>query len=420
MTESAGPWPVATGYLGDPKGGLVNGGTFSGRPQPDPAIDAVTISSGRWWQAPGEAVLDESSARLLDKTVGDTIHVYAAPAGKGPGFAGGKPLAPPEPVLSLTVVGIAGSVSTPDVGAWMSPTDVALLSSGHSPAQQMLYRVSPSATANDLAAAMNDIVGGLPADAVVSTQTYLDVKAGVDQLADLYVPILLAFSIFALLAAAFTIANVVSGVVLTSYRDIGVMKAIGYTPAQVSGILLTQVLLPVAIGAMAGVAVGTVASQPIVEQTARAFGLPASFAVSLPVVAAVLAITLATAALAAIGPAIHAGRLSAVSAMTRGVAPSADANGGRLRRIGLRLPLRLPVRLGVAAGVAHPLRASMTLGALVVGVAALTFAIGMNWSLLRVMADLGRSDASPVRAGAREPRCERGPHHLGGRRGPRH
>jgi putative ABC transport system permease protein len=175
------------------------------------------------------------------------------------------------------------------------------------------------------------------------------------------------------------------------------MKAIGYTPAQVSGILLTQVLLPVAIGAIAGVAVGTAASQPIVEQTARSFGLPASFAVSLPVVAAVLAITLATAALAATGPAIHAGRLSAVAAMTRGIAPSADANGGRLRRIGLRLPLRLPVRLGVAAGVAHPLRASMTLGALIVGVAALTFAIGMNWSLLRVMADLGRSEASPVR-----------------------
>ena len=83
VTESAGPWPVATGYLGDPKGGLVNGGTFAGRPQPDPAIDAVTVSSGRWWQAPGEAVLDESSARLLDKRVGDTIQVYAAPTATG-------------------------------------------------------------------------------------------------------------------------------------------------------------------------------------------------------------------------------------------------------------------------------------------------------------------------------------------------
>ena len=98
----------------------------------------------------------------------------------------------------------------------------------------MLYRVAPSATAADLTAAAAAITSGLPADAVRGTQTYLDLKTDVDRLADLYVPVLLAFSIFALLAAAFLIANIVSGVVLTSYRDIGVMKAVGYTPGQVS------------------------------------------------------------------------------------------------------------------------------------------------------------------------------------------
>ncbi len=53
-------------------------------------------------------------------------------------------------------------------------------------------------------------------------------------------PILLAFSVFSLLAAAFIIANVVSGIVLTGYRDIGVMKAVGYTPNQVVAILLAE------------------------------------------------------------------------------------------------------------------------------------------------------------------------------------
>ena len=91
---------------------------------------------------------------------------------------------------------------------------------------------------------------------MASSTTYLDRKADVDTIAQLYVPILLAFSIFALLAAAFTIANVVSGVVLTSYRDIGVMKAVGFTPVQVTAILVAQILVPVTVGAVAGVIVG--------------------------------------------------------------------------------------------------------------------------------------------------------------------
>ena len=51
----------------------------------------------------------------------------------------------------------------------------------------------------------------------------------------------------------------------------------------------------------------------------------------------------------------------------------------------------------MAAGLAHPVRASMTLGALVVGVAAVTFAVGLNRSLLRVVGQLERDVASPVR-----------------------
>src|SRR4029077_12327024 len=99
----------------------------------------------------------------------------------------------------------------------------------------------------------------------------LALRSGVDQVADLYVPVLLAFSIFALLAAAFTIANVVSGVVLTGYRSIGVMKAIGYTPIQITSILLAQILAPVVVGVVAGVVARTTASGPLLEQNAAAF-----------------------------------------------------------------------------------------------------------------------------------------------------
>jgi putative ABC transport system permease protein len=268
---------------------------------------------------------------------------------------------------------------------------------------EMAYRVDPAATAEQLAVAAGQITDSLPPNSVASTTTYLDLKAGVDRLADLYVPVLLAFSLFALLAAAFTIGNVVSGVVLAGQREIGVMKAIGFTPGDVSKVLLGQILVPAAIGSALGVALGTVASQPILRDTAESFGLPAVGMISVPVIAGVWIVTMATAALAAALPALGAARLSPVTAMTRGTTGSRSPEGGRLRRLGMGLPVWLPARLGVGTGLAHPGRATMTLGALVVGVAAVTLSIGLNASLLRVMDDLGRGAASPVRAELGDP-----------------
>ena len=400
VTASAGPWPVTVGAIGHPRGGVINGQVFSGRPQPDASIDAVSIEGGRWWQGPGEIVLDQDTARMLDRGVGDTVEVYAAPVATTKALPGPARGSTPDlgPAHELTVVGIAASVSTPDVAGWMSPSDVAAINPNSPPDQQMLYRIDPAATDADLGAAVASITSGLPADAVSGTTTYLDVKAGVDQLADLYVPVLLAFSVFALLAAAFTIANVVGGIVLTGYREIGVMKAVGYTPNQVTVTLLGQILAPVLVGLSAGIVAGTLLSQPIIQKVSESFGLPAVFTLSLPVVALIVGVGLATAAVAAIGPAARAGRLSASGALARGTAPSGRPDGGRLRRAGLRLPAGLPVRLGIATGVARPLRATMTLGALVVGVAAVTFALGLNWSLLRVMEDINRNVAAPIRA----------------------
>ena len=412
VTASAGPWPVTVGVVTHPKGGLIGGQQLSGRPAPDASIDSVSIISGRWWTAPGEVVLDQDMADLLDRQVGDAVDFFPAPQvaakgglGGGSGVTVGPAAGPPSSTSAdvgphtLTIVGIAASVSTPDVAAWMSPQDIAALSPGRVPNEQMLYRVDDAAAATTatLTAERATIVAGVPQQDLASSTTYLDVSKGVDRLADLYVPILLAFSVFALLAAAFSIANVVGGIVLTRFREIGVMKAIGFTPGQVTSILLVEILVPVAIGAVLGTVAGTLGSTPIIQQTAQSFGLPGVAAFSAMVVAAVLAIALLMAFVAAIGPAIRAGRLSAVAAMSRGAAPSARPGGGMLRRAGLRLPLALPVRLGVAAGVSHPGRAAMTLGALVVGVAAATFAIGMNASLLRVMEDINRAAASPVR-----------------------
>ena len=392
VTSSAGPWPVTrAGVAG--KHDLIGDQVVSGRPTPGDTVDRVTITAGRWWQAPGEIVLDQDTAARLGTGIGGSVPLYPQPAsggkgGRGRGARKGPALTPPgggqggtEPVpaRTLTVVGIAASVSTPDVAAWMSPTDLAALTPGVAPARRCsiasIHRHGRGPFGSGRANHRDP-----PCRAVAGSTTYLEAKANVDSIAQLYVPILLAFSIFALLAAGFTIANVVSGIVLTSYRDIGVMKAVGFTPVQVTAILVGQILVPVTLGAVAGVIVGTIAvsrssSRPPSRSGCRP---PSRFRPRSS--SLVLAVSVAVALLAAIVPAVHAGRLSAVDAIGRGSAPSRGRDGGRLRRLGLRLPVAVPARLGVAAGAAHPGRAAMTLGALLVGVAAVTFAIGMNAS----------------------------------------
>src|SRR5262245_15823195 len=59
VTTAVGPWPVTSGTLEHPKGGLILGEELSGRPAPDASIDAITMLAGRWWQHDGEIVLDQ-------------------------------------------------------------------------------------------------------------------------------------------------------------------------------------------------------------------------------------------------------------------------------------------------------------------------------------------------------------------------
>jgi putative ABC transport system permease protein len=402
VTASAGPWPLARAALMGPDGSILDRQTVSGRPQPDDSIDSVEMSAGRWVQRRGEIVIEPLTADVLGIGIGSTVVIH--PAGGVPGANPRAPIdKPSEPQVRgtgvvVSVTGLATSVSTPETVAWMDPSDLAAMTDDQPTAQQVLYRVEPSASAADLAVALEQITGNLGAESVVDSRTWLDARREVNDTASLYVPILLAFAAFALAAAAFAIANVVSGIVLTRYRDIGVMKAIGFTPTEVTSIVVGQVLVPVLIGAVAGTLIGVIVSAPTVERMTRSFGLPASFAVALPVVIAVPVVGTGVSLLAAIGPAVRAGRLNAVAAITRGAGPPGGRASGRLRRLGLRVPAGLAARLGLAAGAAHPIRAAMTTGALVVGVAAATFAVGVNLSLVRAVAQLDRTAASPVRA----------------------
>jgi putative ABC transport system permease protein len=375
VTAAAGPYLQVSAVLGaNPRGAAgcagcapLLEGAFSliGRDRPDPAVDRLTMESGRWARDPGEIVLSRNLADRWGLGVDDTVTLEG---GKG---------------TTLRVVGVAASVDG-GAGAWVTPGQAPSLAIAGAPTRyQMFYRVTPAGSTSALAAEANTIAAGLPAGAVENVSNYLDVKRQADLLSAVMVPFLLAFSAFALLAAMFIIANVVGGVVVAGYREIGVMKAVGFTPGQVGASLLGQILAPTLGGCAIGIPLGTLVSQPFLQDTAHALNLPLPFTASILVDLGVLAATVLVAMSAAAIPCWRAGHLSAVTAMTRGSAPS-TGRGARLGGYlsGLRLPR--PIGLGLAEALVRPIRSLITMGAVLIGVATTVFALSLHLSLTQV------------------------------------
>ena len=207
-------------------------------------------------------------------------------------------------------------------------------------------------------------------------------------------PFVIAFALIGLAMAVLIVANVVSGAVAAGYYRIGVLKSIGLTPAQVVVAYLSRVGLPALAGCVLGVVAGNVLAIPVLHQSAGAYGVGSQ---QVPWWASVIAPAgmLALTVLAALGPALRAGRLSATQAIAAGRAPNAG-RGYAVHRLAARLRLPRPVGLGLAAPFARPARTLVTLAAIAFGATAVIFAFGLRASLDRAAASQSLSATVPV------------------------
>jgi putative ABC transport system permease protein len=395
VAATAGPWPEVLSlysHTGPDGGKAIQGLTLVGRSRPDTAVDRLTLEAGRWTRAPGEIVASRHLADAWGLRLGDTVS--PAPGTDGP---------------TLHVVGIAASIS-PYTDGWIVPSQIPAVFSGQNssldqmlhrgmPAgaslEQMLYRVAPAGTDAQLRAATQAITAHVPHGAVQSVGSYLDVKRNADIVAAVMVPFLLAFSVFALVASGLIIGNVVGGAVVSSYRDIGVMRAVGFTPAGVIAVLLLQILVPALAGCVGGIVLGTLVSQPFLSDTAHALGLPSTFTAAPQVDLGVVVVLALVVIAAAFLPARRAGTMSAVAAITLGSAPPRSGSS-RFSRFALGLSLPRPLALGLADAVSRPLRSVMTLGAIITGVATVIFAFSLHLSLGLVAEHVDRDQYAQV------------------------
>ena len=372
VTAAAGPFGEANVTATDSSPGAPTGVlpplTLVGRATPGGPVDDITLQSGHWPQRTGQIVM-ETTTNGFGTSIGDTVTVTSAPR---------KP--------RLTVVGLATSVSHSADG-WVVPAEIPALRSRGTPATaEMLYRFRSAGTASAVGAGTAAVRRALPAGAVTDTQSYLSVRAAQQNDIALYSPFVVAFAIIGLVMSVLIVANVVSGAVIAGYYRIGILKSIGFTPGQVIAAYTGQVIVPAVAGCLAGVALGNLLSVPLLNKTADVYGV-GRLGVPIWVNVAVPLAMCGLVAVAAVLPALRAGRLSATQALAAGRVPR-TGRGYLAHRLLGRVALPRPVTIGLASPFARPARMAATLAAVLLGVTAVTFAVGLVTSLERAVAEL--------------------------------
>ena len=365
VIAAAGPFPTATAAPRDVAAGFdLPPMTIVGRTTPDGEVDHVSLSQGRWVNGPGQIVLS------ADYPVGpsplDTVLRF--------------PDLPGQP--TLTVVGVARSVGR-TADAWASPSDVAALTAPDATGgYQMLYRFAEASTAAHVERGQAAVLALVGSPALIGAQSWLTVKDASEREVALFLPFLVAFGALGLVMSVLVVGTVIAGAVGTATRRIGVLKAIGFTPAQVVRAYVAQALIPATVGIAAGVVAGNLLAIPVLADTDQLYGTTTT-GVTWWIDAVVVAGALGMVALTAWAAALRAGRLRTVDAIAVGRTPR-PGRGRWAARLAARLPLPRPVSLGLAHPFARPARAAAVLAAIMFGATTVTFAVGVAASLNRV------------------------------------
>ncbi|MET7551948.1 MULTISPECIES: ABC transporter permease [unclassified Streptomyces] len=364
VTASSGPYPSTAFRPVDQAGFQLPTLTLVGRSGPDGGVDHMDLKSGRWAQKPGEIVLAASF--------------------EGPAIEIGATLKASDTTSAptLSIVGFAVSASK-TADSWATPAQVDALASEGSPVtSQMLYRFDSASTKEEILADRKELAASMGSGALLGTQSWLDTRRAADQGAAATVPFVMAFGVLGIVMSVIIVSSVISGAVGTSLRRIGILKAIGFTPREVVRAYVAQALIPAGAGIALGVVLGNLLAVPLLSDTEAVYGT-VSLSVAWWVDVTVPAAALVMVGLAALIPALRAGRLRTVEAIAVGRSPRTGRGQWAHRAMG-RLPLPRPVTYGLATPFTHPVRTLAMLLAVAFGTVAATFAVGLTSSLTAV------------------------------------
>ncbi|HDQ71991.1 MAG TPA: ABC transporter permease [Chloroflexi bacterium] len=189
-----------------------------------------------------------------------------------------------------------------------------------------------------------------------------------------------AFSLFAILATVLVITTSISARVLSQFRQIGILKAIGFTGAQILALYLGQYLFLALLGSLVGLSIGLLLSplplKSVAASLSTTYQPPFNAFILLVVVGAVSLVVI----LATLGSALRGARANVVRAIATGAeAPRRKTFFGV--QLASRLGLAVPLILGINDVSARPFRSALTGLNLTLGVMGIVFGLTLSETL---------------------------------------
>jgi putative ABC transport system permease protein len=231
--------------------------------------------------------------------------------------------------------------------------------------------------------AADQFVSGLTG---LSATTWPDTRADFVQESAGPPTMLRVFALFAVLASGFVVAATITNHAMAQQREIGLLKAVGFTPRQTTTLLLAQMLAISVPAALLGMALGVLATPLFQWGVTDLVDAPAVRSVDLLTVVGVFAAVQALVVACALFPARRAGRTRIVDAIA--MAPRQTGGGASLIASGAD-HLRLPqvVVVGVKDTFTRPMRSWMILAAIAVAAATLMMTFSFRHSIQRLTDD---------------------------------
>ena len=393
VVAHSGPYPVVPALL-EAKGHTVVAQT-EGRDTAAAAVDQPKPIKGGWVRA-GGVVLEAAFAQALGVGPGDRVTMKALEA--SPRKGGPPSLRTRGPGRSLRVAGVAVTAATPpypqaaclanlcqgdaDTGlAWLTRADALALAPDKNDVLTVLnLKLKDPATAPAFAAERNP-----PRDAPVSgsgppptiLQPWQEIRDGsADIVRNQRRALLTGAWLLALLAVA-SVAVLVGGRMADQIRRVGLLKAVGGTPALVAAVLLAEYVVVALLAAAAGLVVGRLTAPLLTDASAGLLGSAGARTVTPATAAIVTAVALAVAVAATFVPAVRASRTSTVLALADAARP--PRRSGRLIAISARLPVALLLGLRVAAR--RPRRVVLAIASIAITVSGLVAALSAHADL---------------------------------------
>ena len=254
VVEAAEPVPMAV------KGVQVATGTgtlplWLAGPTAAPTVNTPVRMTGTTTPA-GGIVLEQSLATALHADVGTRLRLVGPRA---------RPVS--LPVVGTAVVPSQGRYPRVNPGvAWVSPPTLQLLQSDRRDWRWVAgLRLADPGSAGAVA---SSILAGAPPRTVAAT-TWQEQRADVLKDAEPFQLLLTMYAVI-LLAVAFAVVTILVGArALQQHREIGLLKAVGLTPRQVSAVFVTESAVLGLVGSALGFGVGMLLAPRLSSATAQ-------------------------------------------------------------------------------------------------------------------------------------------------------